>query len=301
MINFSVDLLLIDGSFYFYRYYYGIPILKNQYGQNTNAIYGVLNLIKKLLIKYQPKKIAIIFDSKGKKNRNKIFYKYKKNRKAMPQQLVVQIKPLYKIIKLIGIPLISIKNVESDDVIGTLSLQANKINDNVLIASGDKDMIQLVNEKTKIIYNNNFVYDKNLLIDKYGFSPEFIVDFIALSGDNSDNIPGVPGIGKKTALYLLKKIGNLNTIYNNLQKIKLLSLRRKKNIYKILKENKNIAFISYKLALIDKNIKIKLDYKNLIIKYKNEIKLIKTLENYGLKSYLIDKKFHNILKNKLLF
>lgn len=301
MKKISSDLLLIDGSFYFYRYYYGIPILKNYYGQHTNAIYGILNLIKKLLIQYTPKKVAIIFDSQGKKNRNKIFYKYKNNRQSMPKELISQIKPLYKIIKLIGIPLISIKKVESDDVIGTLSTQANKINRSVLIASGDKDMIQLVNEKTKIIYINNIIYDKNFLTNKYGFLPELIVDFIALSGDKSDNIPGIPGIGKKTAQYLLKNIGNLHYIYNNLEKLNFLSLKRKKNIYTKLKENKDIAFISYKLALIEKNLKIKFSYKDLVIKYKNSKKLLKVLEYYGFHSYLIDEKFNNFLKTGLLF
>lgn len=274
-------LILIDGTFYLYRFYYAMPILKNHKNQDTNVIFGILNLIEKLLIQHKTKKIAIIFDSKEKNFRNKIFDKYKAHRKKMPQSLILQSKMLYKILNLLGIPIIIMKGVEADDVIGTFAIQSNKDKHPVIIYTGDKDMLQLISTNIKVhLTHTNTIYGIKEIQDKYGFLPQLIVDFISLVGDRSDNIPGIPGIGIKTAYLLLTKLGNLIKIYSNLESIKNLSIKRSKSIFKILKEHKEKVFMYYKLASIKTNVKINIFYNKLIIKNIKQEKKIKILKKY---------------------
>lgn len=280
-------ILLIDGTFFLYRSYYGIPKSKNSFNTSTNAIYGFLKTIKKLLIQYNSKKIVIIFDSKGKTFRNKLFKKYKANRRIMPEDLINQIKPLYKIIKFLGLYILHIKGFEADDIIGTVAKKINKTNNSVLIATGDKDMLQLVTSKVKIInIKSNNIIDTKEIKDKYGFNPKLIIDFIALMGDRCDNIPGIFGIGKKTAQLLIKEIGSLNQIYNNLDKIHALKIRGYKSITEKLIKNKELAFISYKLATINTDIKINFIIENITINKPNEKELLKIFKKYKFTSWI---------------
>lgn len=219
-------LVLVDGSSYLYRAFHAFPPLTNRLGEPTGAMYGVLNMLKSLISQVNPSHIAVVFDAKGKTFRDELFKQYKSHRPPMPDDLRPQIEPLHRIIKALGIPLISIEGVEADDVIGTLAVQAAKDGKDVLISTGDKDMAQLVNDHIMLINTmNNTLLDREGVIEKYGIPPELIIDFLALMGDSADNIPGVKGVGEKTALALLQGIGSLEQIYANLDQIATLSFR----------------------------------------------------------------------------
>jgi len=212
--------ILIDGSSYLYRAFHALPPLTNSQGQPTGAIYGVLNMIRKLINDYQPELIGVVFDAKGKSFRNDLYPEYKSNRRAMPDELRQQIKPLFEIIRAMGLPLIIIDNVEADDVIGTLAKQAIEQGLETLISTGDKDMAQLVSDQVVLIntMNNSFL-DPQTVVQKFGISPERIVDYLSLVGDSSDNIPGIPNVGPKTAAKWLQEYGTLDAIIANADKI----------------------------------------------------------------------------------
>ncbi|MCW5196721.1 hypothetical protein LDP10_02060 [Buchnera aphidicola (Pemphigus obesinymphae)] len=276
----------MDGTSYLYRAYYTFPYLINKSGEPSGAIYGVINMLRKIILKYQDNQIIIVFDSPHKNFRHDIFKKYKKNRPAMPENLKKQIPILYKIIKSIGIPLIFIPSVEADDIIGTLSYRAEKIGLTILISSNDKDMLQLVTENIKII---NSTYDVIIgpkeIQKKYGIPPKLIIDLLALMGDVVDNIPGVPGIGEKTALILIKHFGCLEKIYKEIKNIKILPIRGANNISIKIKKNKEIAFLSKKLSTIKLDIPIDLDLENLKTLRLKKQKLLYFFDHYNFKKW----------------
>lgn len=188
---------LVDGSSYLYRAYHAFPPLTNSAGEPTGAMYGVLNMLRSLLLQYQPSHVAVVFDAKGKTFRDDLFAEYKSHRPPMPDDLRAQIEPLHNMVKAMGLPLLVTPGVEADDVIGTLALEAEKAGHAVLISTGDKDMAQLVTPNVTLINTmNNTILGPQEVCDKYGIPPELIIDFLALMGDSSDNIPGVPGVGK---------------------------------------------------------------------------------------------------------
>ncbi|XBC40621.1 MAG: 5'-3' exonuclease H3TH domain-containing protein [Buchnera aphidicola (Nurudea yanoniella)] len=253
----NIDYLLIDGTSYIYRAYYSFPYFKNKKNVPSGAIYGVINMLKNLSFRYPYTQIIIIFDSSIPSFRNILFQDYKKNRPSMPQNIKIQIKPLYKIIQSIGFPIITIPSYEADDIIGTLSYEANSKNKFTLISTNDKDLAQLVNINTHILENiSKKILGKQEIKQKYGVFPSLIPDLLGLMGDRSDNIPGVPKIGKKTALFLLEKFGSLNNVYKNFEKISQYSFRNSKMIIKQLIINKKLAFLSKNLATIKTNISI---------------------------------------------
>ncbi|XBC39609.1 MAG: 5'-3' exonuclease H3TH domain-containing protein [Buchnera aphidicola (Chaetogeoica yunlongensis)] len=288
----KINYLLIDGTAYLYRAYYTFPTLKNNLNKPCGAIFGVINMVKKILLKYPYTKIIIAFDSPQKTFRNKIFLPYKKNRNKMPIKLKQQIMPLFYTIKNIGIPIISIPTFEADDIIGTLAKKLYTQNKSILISTYDKDFAQLVNSHINILVGtSDIILDETKVKQKYGVIPKLIPDLLGLSGDSSDNIPGVPKIGKKTALYLIKNFGSLNKIYENIEKISKYPIRNSKLIHKQLKNYKNLALLSKKLATIKTNISKKLiiidkltmlppSIKKLsyIFKYYNFQRLLKLLE-----------------------
>lgn len=255
-------IILVDGSFYIHRAYHAFPEFTTSKGHPTWVIYGVIHMIKNLLIRYQPTHMAIIFDAIGKNFRHNLFSAYKANRNKMPQDLYIQIDPLFKIIRNMGLTILSIPNVEADDVIGTLATYYAKKGHTILISTGDKDIAQIVSSKINLINTmSNIILNPEEVKKKFGVPPILIVDYLALIGDHVDNIPGVPGIGKKTAQLLLNKIGNLKTLYQNLNNICTLNLRRSKSIKNILQINKEIAFLSYTLATIKTDLPF-LNYSN---------------------------------------
>ena len=215
------QLVLVDGSSYLYRAFHAMPGLTNSRGEPTGAVYGVINMIRKLLSDETPDLIAVVFDAKGKTFRDDIYKEYKANRPPMPDDLRKQIKPLYEIIEAMGIPLISIEGVEADDVIGTLAVQAKQQGIKSLISTGDKDMAQLVDKDVTLMDTmKGSVSDPNGVKEKFGVPPERIIDYLALIGDTSDNVPGVPKCGPKTAVKWLDEYGSLDNIMENADQIK---------------------------------------------------------------------------------
>ncbi|RJQ45915.1 MAG: DNA polymerase I [Gammaproteobacteria bacterium] len=206
-------LLLVDGSSYLYRAFHALPPLTNSRGEPTGAVYGVLNMLRKLIGDTQPKYVALVFDAKGKTFRDELFERYKAQRPPMPDELVRQIEPLYAIIQAMGLPLISIEGVEADDVIGTLAAQAAAEGMDTLISTGDKDFAQLVNGHIILINTmTNTVLDRLGVVEKFGVTPEQIGDYLALVGDAVDNVPGVPKVGPVTAVKWLKQYGTLDNL-----------------------------------------------------------------------------------------
>ena len=214
-------LVLVDGSSYLFRAYHGLPQLTSPSGHPTGAIYGVLNMLRKLIKDEQPDRVAVVFDAKGKTFRNDIYPEYKANRPPMPDDLRIQIEPLHQIIKAQGLPLSSIEGVEADDVIGTLAREAAADGFQVLISTGDKDMAQLVNDHVSLINTmNNHYMDEAAVVEKFQVRADQIIDYLALMGDSSDNIPGVPKVGPKTAAKWIAEYGSLQAVMQNAESIK---------------------------------------------------------------------------------
>ncbi|KAB7709973.1 DNA polymerase I [Plesiomonas shigelloides] len=250
-------LILVDGSSYLYRAFHAFPPLTNVGGEPTGAMYGVLNMLKSLLNQFAPTEMAVVFDAKGKTFRDEMFAEYKAHRPPMPDELRSQIEPLHQMIRALGLPLLVVPGVEADDVIGTLAKQAAANGRDVLISTGDKDMAQLVSDKITLINTmNNTVLGPQEVREKYGVGPELIIDFLALMGDSSDNIPGVPGVGEKTALALLTGIGSLREIYANLDAVPALGFRGSKTLPAKLELHRDNADLSYALATIKTDVEL---------------------------------------------
>ncbi|WP_317932789.1 DNA polymerase I [Halioxenophilus sp. WMMB6] len=253
----NAPLVLVDGSSYLYRAFHAMPRLTSSKGQETGAVRGVISMLRRMEKDFPDSPLAVVFDAKGKTFRDELFAEYKANRPPMPDELRSQIEPIHEIIRAMGVPLLIIEGVEADDVIGTLTAQAIDNGLEVVVSTGDKDMAQLVNSHVTLV---NTMTDSHLdpagVAQKFGIGPELIIDFLALMGDKVDNIPGVPGVGEKTALALLQGLGSLESIYANLDKIKDLDFRGAKNMAKKLEENRDNAFLSYQLATIKTDVEL---------------------------------------------
>ncbi|WP_369434134.1 DNA polymerase I [Psychromonas sp. MME1] len=253
--------VLVDGSSYLYRAFYAPPHLTNSAGEPTGAVYGVVNMLKSLLKQFSPSHIVVVFDAKGKTFRDDLYAEYKAQRPSMPDDLRCQIEPLHNVIKAMGLPILIVPGVEADDVIGTLSRQASAQGIPTVISTGDKDMAQLVDEHTFLINTmTDTVLDIQGVNDKFGIPPELIIDYLALMGDKVDNIPGVPGVGEKTALAMLQGIGSLNDIYNDLDKLAPLGFRGSKTMAKKMQDNEEMARLSYQLATIKTDVELAVAY-----------------------------------------
>ena len=203
-------LILVDGSSYLYRAYHALPPLMSSKNQPTGAIRGVISMINRILLDHPNSLLAVVFDAKGKTFRHKMFKAYKANRPPMPEDLVSQIQPINQIVEALGIKLLSIEGVEADDVIGTLAQQASDKGVDTVISTGDKDMTQLVNKHIKVVntMKNELLNEKGVK-EKFGVEPKLIIDYLALIGDTSDNVPGVEKVGPKTAVKWLSEYGKL--------------------------------------------------------------------------------------------
>ena len=280
-------LVLVDGSSYLYRAFHAFPPLTNSAGEPTGAMYGVLNMLKSLISQVQPSHIAVVFDAKGKTFRDEMFEQYKSHRPPMPDDLRKQIQPLHDIIRALGIPLLVIEGVEADDVIGTLAVAASKANQKVLISTGDKDMAQLVDDNIMLINTmNNTLLDRDAVIEKYGIPPELIIDYLALMGDSADNIPGVAGVGEKTALGLLQGIGSMAEIYANLDKVAELPIRGAKKLGDKLLAEKEMADLSYRLATIKTDVALDITPEELTLGASNNDQLTEYFGRYEFKRWL---------------
>jgi DNA polymerase I len=216
----SPDLVLVDGSSYVYRAFHALPPLSNSRGEPTGAVLGVLNMLLKFLKEYRPRRIAVVFDAPGRTFRDEIFAEYKAHRPSMPDDLRAQIEPLLQIIKAQGLPLLRVPGVEADDVIGTLACRAARAGQSVLISTGDKDMAQLVDGNVTLINTmNNTVLDRAGVKAKFDVFPEQIIDYLALIGDSSDNIPGIEKVGPKTGAKLLQQFGSVQAMLSRLDEV----------------------------------------------------------------------------------
>lgn len=266
--------ILVDGSSYLFRAYYAPPHLTNSAGEPTGAIYGVVNMLRSLLKQFEPTHMAVVFDAKGDTFRNEMYAEYKANRPPMPDDLRGQIAPLHAIIKAMGLPLISIPGVEADDVIGTLAQQAAEEGRTCLISTGDKDMAQLVNEHVILINTmTNTVLDEAAVPEKYGVTPAQMIDFLALMGDSSDNIPGLPGVGEKTALAMLAGMGSIANMLANPEALAELSFRGAKSMPAKLREHQDILLLSQQLATIKLDVELPLRPADLTLAEPNDSEL----------------------------
>ena len=253
----KIPLVLVDGSSYLYRAYHALPPLTNSKGMPTGAVKGVINMMRRLQKDYPQSTLVVVFDAKGKTFRDDMYSEYKANRPPMPDDLRLQIEPIHKIIKGMGLPMLIIDGVEADDVIGTLALQATAAKQPVVVSTGDKDIAQLVNEYITLVNTmTNSVLDRAGVIEKFGVPPELIIDYLALLGDKSYNIPGVPGVGEKTALGLLQGLGGLDAIYSRLEEVSGLEFRGAKNMAPKLQEHKDLAYLYYQLATIKTDVEM---------------------------------------------
>jgi DNA polymerase-1 len=292
-------LILVDGSSYLYRAYHAFPPLTNKAGEPTGAMYGVLNMLRSLLMQYQPTHAAVVFDAKGKTFRDELFESYKSHRPPMPDDLRAQIDPLHKMVKAMGLSLLAISGVEADDVIGTLAQEAERAGRHVLISTGDKDMAQLVTPSITLINTmNNTILGPEEVKTKYGVPPELIIDFLALMGDSSDNIPGVPGVGEKTALALLQGLGGLDALYAHPEKIADLNFRGAKTMAAKLQQHQEMARLSFQLATIKTDVELALTCEQLEIQPPHTEALVDMFRHYDFKRWTADVETGTWLKPK---
>ena len=283
----KTPLILVDGSSYLYRAFHALPPLTNSKGLPTGAVKGVINMMRRLQKDYPESTLVVVFDAKGKTFRDDMYSKYKANRPPMPDDLRLQIEPIHNIIEAMGLPMLVIDGVEADDVIGTLAIQATAISQPVVVSTGDKDIAQLVNEYITLVNTmTNTVLDHDGVVEKFGVPPELIIDFLALLGDKSDNIPGVPGVGEKTALGLLQGIGGLDEIYQRLDEVAGLDFRGAKNMAPKLEEHKELAYLSYLLATIKTDVEMPLNISQLHNQAPNQERLAELFDQLEFKSWV---------------
>ena len=263
-------LFLIDGNSFCYRAYYAIRNLSNSKGFPTNAVYGVITMINKIIDKESPDYFAVAFDLKGPTFRHEKFKEYKAHRKPMPDDLIVQMPVIKKVLEAYNIAIYEKKGFEADDIIGTIAMRASDNNIKTLIATGDKDAMQLVSKNVNVYstHKDGLIYDEKKVKARYGVGPERVVDIMALMGDSSDNIPGVPGIGEKTAMSLISEFKGLDNLIKNIDTIKSQSKK------KLIKENLDSAHLSRELATIDTDVDIDIDFNDMKLKSPDNEKLL---------------------------
>ncbi|HEB63355.1 MAG TPA: DNA polymerase I, partial [Gammaproteobacteria bacterium] len=272
--------LLVDGSSYLFRAFHALPSLVNSKGEPTGAIYGVVNMLRRLLERYKPQHLAVVFDAKGKNFRHELYGEYKANRPPMPDELRVQIEPLHEVVRAMGLPLLIIDGVEADDVIGTLARQASASKTPVVISTGDKDMAQLVNEHVTLINTmTDTLLDPQGVLEKFGVKPEQIIDYLALVGDSSDNIPGVPKVGPKTAVKWLASYESMNNIIAHAAEIK-------GKVGENLRVSLDQLTLSYELATIKCDVELDETPETLCRHAEDHERLIELFQGFGFKSWL---------------
>ncbi len=275
-------LFLIDGNSFCYRAFYAIRHLTTSRGRPTNAVYGFITMLNKIIKEEKPTYLAIAFDLPGPTFRHKKFENYKAQRKPMPDQLAEQMSSIKEVVEAYKIPIFEKKGFEADDVLATLARRAQAEGLDVYIATGDKDMLQLVNSWIKIYspHKENLIYDREMVKQRYGVEPEKIVEIMALAGDSIDNVPGVPGIGEKTAIQLIKKFGTMENVLANIDKIK------NPRLYQALKEFSEQARLSKELVTLNTNLSLDIDFAEVKIKEPDSKKLYRLFKELEFKSLL---------------
>jgi DNA polymerase-1 len=274
---------VIDGNSFCYRAYYAIRHLSNSKGEPTNAVYGVITMIKKIIKEEKPDMMAVAFDLKGPTFRHGKFKDYKVTRKPMPDDLVMQLPHIKRLIRAYNVPIYELEGYEADDVLATLAQKcAGRKNIDTYIVTGDKDMLQLVGPHIKVYspQKEGFVYDEKAVKERFGVGPERVTDLMALMGDSSDNIPGVPGIGEKTAIELMKEFRTLEGLLENTGMIKSESRRKK------IEESRELAILSKELAVIKKDVPIEINFEDLDLKAPDEKALIELFKEFEFRTLL---------------
>ncbi len=278
-------LMVIDGSSLIYRAFYALPLLTTKGGIYTNGVYGFLTMLYKVKEEQNPDYICVAFDKKGPTFRHKEYKEYKAKRQKTPSELIQQFPIVREILDAMNIKYLEMSEYEADDIAGTLAKIGEDKSLDVLLVTGDKDYLQLATDTTKVLITKKGItemeeYDRDAIIEKYGITPEKLIDLKGLMGDKSDNIPGVPGIGEKTGLKLLQKYDTMEKIYENIDDIS--GKKLKENLI----ENKNIAFLSRKLGEIITNIKLEIEIEDIKVKESNSEKLIKLFEDLEFNSLI---------------
>ena len=282
-------LLLVDGSSYLYRAFHAMPDLRNPKGEPTGAIYGMINMLRRLRTELPTTHIACIFDAKGPTFRDELYPQYKANRSAMPEDLVAQIEPIHAVVRALGWPVIMVPGVEADDVIGTLAKKATAVGWKTVISTGDKDLAQLVDESVTLINTmSNEKLDIQGVIDKFGIPPNLIVDYLTIIGDTVDNVPGVPKAGPKTAVKWLSEFGNLDTLISNADQIKGVVGESLRNSIDWLAKAKELLTVKVDCEL-DTHMA---DLSELRVQPENHDELRSLFVRYGFKTWL--KEYENI-------
>uniref|UniRef100_UPI00249039D4 5'-3' exonuclease H3TH domain-containing protein n=1 Tax=Succinatimonas hippei TaxID=626938 RepID=UPI00249039D4 len=275
-MNANSCLIFIDGSSFLYRAFYAAKRgFTTKSGVPTGAVLIITNMLKKLLKQYAGYKIAVVFDAKGKSFRSDLYPEYKSNRPPMPEDLRIQVDYVHRIVKAMGLPLIIVPKVEADDVLGSYAKKAQSLGFSSLICTGDKDLAQLVNDKVTLIDTmNDHVYDEKGVMEKYGVPPCHIIDFLALKGDSSDNIPGMPGVGDVTAKTLINSLGGIEDIFSKREEIASLSFRGAKTFAAKLEEHIEDVRLSYTLATIKTDVDLPIAIEDLTVPKKNKEELL---------------------------
>lgn len=273
-------LVLVDGSSYLYRAFHALPPLNTSSGQPTGAIKGVLSMLRKLVVEYSPKNMAVVFDAKGKTFRDDIYPLYKANRPPMPDDLRSQIDPLKDAIRKMGFPLIEVSGVEADDVLGTLALQASELGISTLISTGDKDLAQLVNPHVTLVNTmTGTLMDEAGVMEKFGVGPDNIIDYLALIGDTSDNIPGVSKVGPKTAVKWLNLYGDMDGVISHAAEIK-------GKVGENLRDALEQLPLSYELATIKLDVPLDQTPEQLVLEDPDDEALLALFKEFEFKAWI---------------
>ncbi|EFW78292.1 DNA polymerase I [Pseudomonas savastanoi] len=286
----QAPLVLIDGSSYLYRAFHALPPLTTSKGLPTGAVKGVLNMLKSLRRQYPDSPFAVVFDAKGGTFRDALYTDYKANRPSMPDDLRVQVDLLHACVKGMGYPLLCVEGVEADDVIGTLARSSAAADRPVIISTGDKDMAQLVDGHITLVNTmTGSALDVAGVKEKFGVGPEHIIDYLALMGDKVDNIPGVPGVGEKTAVGLLVGVGGgIKELYERLETVATLPIRGAKTLAAKLEEHRAMAFLSYELATIKIDVPLDIELDQLHCGEPDRDKLMELYAELEFKSWIED-------------
>jgi DNA polymerase-1 len=285
-------LVLIDGHSLLFRAFYAIPFLTAPTGEQVNAVYGFASTLLSVIEELEPTHIMVTFDSKGPTKREESFAAYKAQRKPAPEELLAQIEPTHEVVRALNMPIFEMQGYEADDLIGTAAIQARSKGVGVVIVTGDKDMFQLIDDGRIQVYipgragTGSRVYEEQQVVEKLGVRKDQVVDYKGLAGDSSDNIPGIKGIGPKTAVNLLSKYGSLEGIYEAVDKGKLEGVGAA--VVKKLNEGREVAFLSRTLATIDTAVPVKLDLEACLVHGYDKQKTLAIFEKFGFKS-LVDR------------
>ncbi len=283
----TLPIVLVDGSSYLYRAYHALPALTNSKGVPTGAVKGVVNMVRRLLKDYPQSPVAVIFDAKGKTFRDDLYEDYKANRPPMPDDLREQVAPIHQIIEAMGLPLVVIEGVEADDVIGTLAAEATRKKRPLVVSTGDKDMAQLVNEYVTLVNTmTDTVLDVAGVKEKFELPPERIIDFLALMGDKVDNIPGVPGVGEKTAKGLIQALGGIDDIYQQLDAVATVPVRGAKSLGQKLEVHEAEARLSYQLATIKTDVALEFGLDEIALGEAQEATLLELFKDLEFKTWV---------------